>query len=152
MRTWTRNAATAATVGVIALTAAACTPDTTRARVEADVPPTFAKAYAVSEQLQGHGVVQPHVTKTECHSSVNTLQDSGPGSWDCELAYTVHGKPEKASLLILIDALACYQALDGEHRDDTIKDRATGATLPDPKVGFDGCFNVYDNKTHTSKT
>jgi hypothetical protein len=152
MRSWTRNLATAATVGVIAVTASACTPDTTRARVEADVPSTFAKAYAVSEQLQGHGVVRPQVTKTECHSSVNTLQDSGPGSWDCELAYTVNGKPKKASLLILIDSLACYQALDGENRDDTIKDRATGATLPDPKVGFDGCFSVYDDKTDTSKT
>ncbi len=63
----------------------------------------------------------------------------------------MNGKPKKASLLILIDSLACYQALDGEHRDDTIKDRATGATLPDPKAGFDGCFNVYDDKTNTSK-
>ena len=152
MRRSTRNVATVAAVGVIAFTASACTPDTTRARVEADVPPTFAKAYALSERLQGHGVVRPQVTRTECHSSVNTVQDSGPGSWDCELAYTVNGKPKKASLLILIDSLACYQALDGEHRDDTIKDRATGATLPDPKAGFDGCFNVYDDKTNTSKT
>jgi hypothetical protein len=142
--------AAAAATGAIVVTASACTPDTTRARVEADVPPTFAKAYALSERLQGHGAVRPEVTKTECHSSVNTVQDSGPGSWDCELAYTVKGKPKKASLLILIDSLACYQALDGEHRDDTIKAKVTGATLPDPKVGFDGCFNVYDNKTGTS--
>jgi hypothetical protein len=151
MRTTTRVLATGVAAGIVAVTASACTPDTTRARVEADVPQTFTKAYALSERLQGHGAVAPTVKSTECHSSVNIKQDSGPGSWDCELAYSVNGKAKKASLLILVDSLACYQALDGEHRDDTIKDTTTGAVLPDPKVGFDGCFNVYDNKTSTSK-
>jgi hypothetical protein len=152
MRARTRTAAAVGAAAAIVMTASACTPDTTRARVEADVPPTFVKAYALSERLQGHPAVRPRVSKTECHSSVNTVQDSGPGSWDCELAYTVNGEPKKVSLLILIDSLACYQALDGEHRDDTIKDKTTEATLPDPKVGFDGCFNVYDHKTATSNT
>src|SRR4051794_23346808 len=43
-------------------------------------------------------------------------------TWDCELGYTVGGKKTKVSILILVDSMACYQALDGEHRDATIKD------------------------------
>src|SRR3954462_6388431 len=99
-----------ALAAAVAVTASACTPDTTRGRVENDVPATFAHAYALSEQLQGHRPVTPHVTKTVCHSSVNTKQDSQPGSWGCDLSYTVDGKKEDVSLLVLIDQLSCYQA------------------------------------------
>lgn len=143
--------ATGAAVASIALGTSACTPDTTRARVEHDVPVSFANSYAFSEQLQGNPATRPDVTSTECHSSVNPDQDSGPGSWNCDLTYTVHGNRAKTSLLILIDQLGCYQALDGEHRDATITDQDTGSVLPDPKVGFDGCYNVYDDRTSTSK-
>ena len=143
--------ATGATVAAIVLGTSACTPDTTRARVEHDVPVSFANSYALSEKLQGKQVTRPDVTSTECHSSVNPAQDSGPGSWNCDLNYTVDGRPGKASLLILIDQLGCYQALDGEHRDATIRDKDTGSVLPDPKVGFDGCYNVYDHRTSVSK-
>jgi hypothetical protein len=142
-----------ATAAVVAVTlgTSACTPDTTRARVEHDVPVSFANAYALSEQLQGRPATRPDVMSTECHSSVNPEQDAGPGSWNCDLAYTVDDKQAKTSLLILIDQLGCYQALDGEHRDATITDQATGSVLPDPKVGFDGCYNVYDGRTSVSK-
>ena len=146
-----RLAASAALATGVALGASACTPDTTRARVENDVPTTFAHAYTLSQQLQGEQPVRPKVTSTECHSSVNTTQDAGPGSWNCDLAYTLDGRKKQVSLLILVDSLGCYQALDGEHRDDTILDKATGATLPDPKVGFDGCYDVYDGRTNVSK-
>lgn len=136
----------------VAAGASACTPDTTRARVESDVPASFANSYVLSEQLQGHRATRPDVTSAECHSSVNVTEDSGPGSWNCDLAYTVEGKAQKVSLLILIDALGCYQALDGEHRDQMITDKTTGDPVPDPKVGFDGCYNVYDDKTSVAKT
>jgi hypothetical protein len=149
-----RRARTAAFVAIafsVAMAASACTPDTTRARVEHDVPTSFVHAYTLSEQLQGRQPVSPRVTSTECHSSVNTKEDSGPGSWGCDLSYVLDGKKKEVSLLILVDSLGCYQALDGDHRDDTIVDRATGATLPDPKAGFDGCYNVYDGRTTVSK-
>src|SRR3954447_24479983 len=142
--------ATGAAVAAVGLGASACTPDTTRARVEADVPQTFANSYALSQQLQGKPVVRPHVTSTECHSSVNAKQDSGPGAWNCDLSFTVDGKPAKKSLLILIDQLGCYQATDTDNRDATITDKQTGAVLPDPKVGFDGCYDVYDDLTSVS--
>jgi hypothetical protein len=134
----------------VAVGASACTPDTTRARVEHDIPESYANSYALSQQLQGKPATRPDITSTECHSSVNPSQDSGPGSWSCELAYTVGGKQEKASLLVLIDQLGCYQAL-GEKRDATITDKATGAVLPDPRQGFDGCYDVYDGRTSVDK-
>lgn len=142
---------TGVAVVAVGLGTSACTPDTTRARVENDVPQSFANSYALSEQLQGHPAVRPDITSTECHSSINKKEDSGPGSWDCELSYTVSGKEQKKSLLVLIDQLGCYQALDTGDRDATITDKETGAVLPDPKVGFDGCYNVYDDRTSTSK-
>ena len=139
--------ATGAAVVAIALGASACTPDTTRARVENDVPRTFANSYALSEQLQGEPPTRPDVTSAECHSSVNSEQDSGPGGWNCDLTYTIDAKQESTSLLVLIDQLGCYQAIDTNNRDATITDTATGAALPDPKVGFDGCYDVYDERT-----
>src|ERR687890_90770 len=141
-----------ALAAVVATGASACTPDTTRARVENDVPTSFVHAYTLSEQLQGQKPVTPRVTSTECHSSVNTQEDSGPGSWGCDLSYVLDAKRKEVSLLILVDSLGCYQALDGEHRDDTIVDKATGSTLPDPKAGFDGCYDVYDGRTNVSKS
>src|SRR3954464_7668480 len=143
--------ATGAAVAAVGIGASACTPDTTRARVETDVPQTFANSFALSEQLQGNPAVRPQVTSTECHSSVNPKQDSGPGAWNCALGYTVDGKAAKKSLLVLIDQLGCYQASDTDNRDATITDKATGAVVPDPKVGFDGCYDVYDGRTSVSK-
>src|SRR3954447_13626818 len=143
--------ATGAVVAAVGAGASACTPDTTRARVETDVPQTFANSFALSEQLQGRPAVPPHVTSTECHSSVNPKQDSGPGAWSCDLGYTVDGKAAEKSLLVLIDQLGCYQASDTDNRDATITDKATGAVVPDPKVGFDGCYDVYDGRTLVSK-
>jgi hypothetical protein len=139
-----------AALAAVGLGASACTPDTTRARVENDVPTSFANSYALSEQLQGKPVTRPDVTSTECHSSVNHTQDSGPGGWSCDLSYTVGGKTEKKSLLVLIDQLGCYQAIDTDNRDAMITDKDTGARLPDPKVGFDGCYDVYDGRTSVS--
>lgn len=138
-------------VAAVALGSTACTPDTTRGRVEHDVPLTFANAYATSEQLQGKPAVKPDVTDTECHSSVNTKQDSGPGSWDCQMKYTIQGKKKSVDILVLIDSLGCYQGMDTANRNAMIVDKATGAKIPDPKVGFDGCFNVYDDRTDVSK-
>jgi hypothetical protein len=141
-----------ALAAAVALTASACTPDTTRGRVENDVPPSFAHAYALSEELQGHPAVTPTISSSECHSSINTTADSGPGSWGCDIGYTAAGKKKHVFLLVLIDSLGCYQAADTDHRDATIVDKATGTSLPDPKVGFDGCYSVYDGHTNTSKS
>ena len=52
MPTHKRLAVSAALASVVAIGLSACTPDTTRARVEHDVPTSFVHAYALSEQLQ----------------------------------------------------------------------------------------------------
>src|SRR3954447_15114182 len=137
-------------LAAIGLGATACTPDTTRRRVKADIQQSFANAYELSEQLQGSSTTHPDVTSTECHSGVNPKQDSGPGGWNCDISYVADGKTVKTSLLVLIDQLGCYQAIDTSNRDATITDKDTGVVLPDPKVGFDGCYDVYDDRTSVS--
>jgi hypothetical protein len=141
---------TSVVLGGVAFSSTACTPDTTRGRVEHDVPLTFANAFATSQQLQGKPVTKPDVTSTECHSSINLKEDSGPGSWDCEMKYTVDGKDTSVNVLVLVDSLGCYQAMDTDNRNAMILDKATDAKIPDPKVGFDGCYDVYDNRTNVS--
>jgi len=32
-----------------------------------------------------------------------------------------------------------------------IKDAATGTTVPNPLAQFDGCFDVYDSRTSTTR-
>src|SRR4051794_10449242 len=135
---------------VIGFSATACTPDTTRARVETDISKSFANAYGLSEHLQGKQTTRPDMTSTQCHSTVNPKQDSGPGGWNCDISYVVDGKTVKTSLLVLIDQLGCYQAIDTSNRDASITDKDTDVVLPDPKVGFDGCYNVYDDRTAVS--
>ena len=139
-----------AALAAIGFGATGCTPDTTRGRVENDISRSFANAYGLSEQLQGKPANRPDVTSTECHSQINATQDSGPGGWNCDLSYVIDGKKAKKSLLVLIDQLGCYQAIDTDDRDATITDKGTDAVLPDPKVGFDGCYDVYDNRTSVS--
>ena len=90
---------------------------------------------------------------TECHSSLNKVVDSGPGSWGCELKYTdPHGKKNDDFFVVLIDSLGCYQAFNGDRRDATILDKNTHHKVPDPAVGFDGCYDVDDAKTDTAKS
>lgn len=57
------------------------------------------------------------------------------------------------SSLTLIDALGCYQAfnVDDTKRYHKITDVQTHKRIDDPAGGFDGCFNVYDDRTNTSK-
>src|SRR3954471_1842495 len=82
-----RRVAAVAVVGAAALLSAACTPDTTRGRVEHDFAATFSNQYAQSLQRQGKPVVRPRVTSTVCHSGTNLKIDSGPGTWSCEIKY-----------------------------------------------------------------
>ncbi|NUT56968.1 MAG: hypothetical protein HOQ03_13440 [Thermoleophilia bacterium] len=75
----------AAALAAAALTLGACTPDTTRGRVENDIAATFSNQYAQSLQRQGKPVVRPKISSTECHNGTNPSKDAGPGSWDGEL-------------------------------------------------------------------
>lgn len=135
-------------VGVVVLLAgvgslAACSPDANRSRLESDINVTFPNAWAVSERLQGHDPVKPTIDTLECHSKVAPDTDTGPGAWSCTVAYTVAGVSDTIEIGASVDTLGCYSAFDADHRDRTIVDVTTGSMVPDPKVGFDGCFDVH---------
>lgn len=139
-------------VPTASLLVAGCTPDTTRARVEHDISATFSNQYVQSEQIQGHAERPARISKNECHSGLNTTSDQGPGSWHCQIDYaTPDGKQHSDGFVVLVDALGCYQAFSDDHRDATVRN-THGDTVPDPAAGFDGCYDVYDGRTDTSKT
>ena len=81
-----RGALLGALVGAMLLVTA-CTPDTTRGRVEQDFAATFSNQYAQSLQLMVKPAKRPRVTSTVCHCGTNLKQDSGPGTWSCEIKY-----------------------------------------------------------------
>jgi hypothetical protein len=138
----------------VGLSLGGCTPDTTRARVEHDFATTFSNQYAQSLQRQGKPVERPKVASTECHNSTNLTEDSGPGSWGCEIKYSVAGgKPQDETWLALVDALGCYQAFtqDDAKRYREITDVYSHKRILDPAGSFDGCYDVFDDRTDTSK-
>jgi hypothetical protein len=132
----------------------ACTPDTTRGRVEHDFGVTFANQYAQSLRRQGRRAERPKVTSTVCHSGTNLTADSGPGTWSCEIKYVgADGRRHQEGWVELIDALGCYQAFtqDDAKRFHKIRDVYSHKAILDPAGSFDGCFDVYDGRTNTSK-
>jgi hypothetical protein len=139
----------------LALVLVGCTPDTTRGRVEQDFAQTFDNQYAQSLQRQGKPVVRPKVLSTVCHNSTNQKQDSGPGSWGCEIKYvTPDGKRHDDQWLLLSDALGCYQAFtqDDALRYHQIRDVYSHKLILDPAGSFDGCLDVYAGPKNTSKS
>jgi hypothetical protein len=143
-----------AALAAIALSLSACVPDTTRGRVENDFAVTFSNQYAQSLQRQGKPVVRPKISSTTCHSGTNLTQDSGPGTWTCEIKYSVPGaKPADENWVELVDALGCYQAFtqDDTKRYHQITDVYSHKKILDPAGSFDGCYDVYDNRTNVSK-
>ena len=133
---------------------AGCTPDTTRGRVEQDFAHTFVNQYAQSLQRQGKPIARPNVQSTVCHNGTNLKQDSGPGSWGCEIKYVApDGKKHDDQWLMLSDALGCYQAFstDDALRYHKIRDVLSHKMILDPAGSFDGCLDVYAGPTNTSK-
>ena len=137
-----------------AVVLAGCTPDTTRGRMEQDFAHTFANQYAQSLQRQGKPATPPKVVSTVCHNGSNLKQDSGPGTWSCEIKYTApDGKAHDDGWVVLSDALGCYQAFT---QDDTlrfrrIRDVYSHKMILDPAGSFDGCLDVYAGPKNTSK-
>jgi len=145
-----------ATVVVVVATLAlvGCTPDTTRGRVEHDFGQTFVNQYAQSLQRQGKPVARPKVLSTVCHNGTNLKQDSGPGSWGCEIKWLApDGKKHDDQWLMLSDALGCYQAFstDDALRYRKIRDVYSHKMILDPAGSFDGCLDVYAGSKNTSK-
>ena len=154
MKTSTLRCTALAVAGALAFILGGCTPDTTRGRVEQDFDQTFANQYAQSVQREGKPVARPKVLSTVCHNGTNQKQDSGPGSWGCEIKYvTPDGKRHDDQWLMLSDALGCYQAFtqDDTKRYHEITDVYSHKRILDPAGSFDGCYDIYDDRTATSK-
>ena len=154
MRSRTVRVALAAVAAPLALFVTGCVPDTTRGRVEQDFAQTFVNQQAQSLQRQGKPVARPKVLSTVCHNGTNLKSDAGPGSWSCEIKYTVKGgKPQDETWLALVDALGCYQAFtqDDTKRFHKITDVYSHKSILDPAGSFDGCFDVYDGRKNVSK-
>jgi hypothetical protein len=138
----------------VALVLIGCTPDTTRGRIEQDFARTFSNQYAQSLQRQGKPIARPKVLSTVCHNGTNQKQDSGPGSWGCQITYlTPDGKKHDDGWLLLSDALGCYQAFtqDDALRYHEIRDIYSHKRILDPAGSFDGCIDVYAGPKNTSK-
>ena len=138
----------------LALVLTGCTPDTTRGRVENDFARTFSNQYAQALQREGKPIARPQISSTVCHNSSNLKQDSGPGSWGCEIKYTTpDGKKHDDVWLVLSDALGCYQAFstDDAVRYRQIRDVYSHKRILNPAGSFDGCLDVYAGPTNTSK-
>jgi hypothetical protein len=138
----------------LTLVLAGCTPDTTRGRVEHDFAQTFVNQYAQSLQRQGKPVGRPKVLSTVCHNGTNLKQDSGPGSWGCEIKYvSPDGRRHDDQWLMLSDALGCYQAFtqDDALRYRKIRDVYSHKLILDPAGSFDGCLDVYAGSKKVSK-
>lgn len=143
-----------AAIAAASVAIAGCTPDTTRGRVEQDFARTFSNQYAQSLQRQGKPVARPKMLSIVCHNGTNLKQDSGPGSWGCEIKYrTPDGKRHDDQWLMLSDALGCYQAFstDDALRYRKIRDVLSHKMILDPAGSFDGCLDVYAGPTNTSK-
>src|SRR3954453_8515997 len=143
-----------ALLAAVAVAIAGCTPDTTGRRVEPDFARPFSNQYAQSLQRQGKPVARPKVVSTVCHNGTNLKQDSGPGSWGCEIKYvTPDGKRHDDHWLTLSGALGCYQAFstDDALRYRKIRDVLSHKMILDPAGSFDGCLDVYAGPTNTSK-
>jgi hypothetical protein len=141
-------------LAALAVLLAGCTPDTTRGRVELDFARTFSNQYAQALQRQGKPVVRPKISSTTCHNGSNLKQDSGPGSWSCDIKYvSADGKKHDDFWLLLSDALGCYQAFnsDDKARYHTIRDVLSHKRILDPSGSFDGCIDVYAGPTNVSK-
>ena len=133
---------------------AGCTPDTTRGRMEQDFTQTFSNQFAQSLVRQGKPAARPKVQSVACHNGSNLKQDSGPGSWNCEIKWSSpDGKKHDDGWVVLSDALGCYQAFtqDDAARYHTIRDTLSHKRILDPAGSFDGCLDVYGGSTNVSK-
>ena len=154
IRSIPRRATVLGALAAAGLLVTACTPDTTRGRVEQDFAATFSNQYAQSLQRQGKPATRPRVTSTVCHSGTNLKADSGPGTWSCEIKYIgADRKRHDETWVELVDSLGCYQAFtqDDAKRFHKIIDVYSHKAILDPAGSFDGCFDVYDGSTNVSK-
>lgn len=147
----TRRASTLAVV-VVALLGGACEPqDVTKPKLDADVTVVYSNLQAKRDSLLGEPRRQGLLVESNCYRGGPKQPDVGAGKdWRCEVteqdASTV---ANTRSYFVIVRANGCWTALaeslsaKAETVDViTMTDPRTGADLPDPLGGFDGCVRA----------
>lgn len=151
----TMRTTTAAMTLCVALVTGACqSQDVTKAAMDADVTTVYTNLLAKRDTLLGNPPRSGVRVETNCYRGGPRQPDVGAGKdWRCDVteadASTASTAPNTASYLVLVRATACWTALaetlsaKAETIDViTMTDPRTGADLPDPLGGFDGCVRA----------
>jgi len=139
----------------VALVTGACqSQDVTKAAMDADVTTVYTNLLAKRDTLLGTPPRTGVRVETNCYRGGPKQPDVGAGKdWRCDVietdASTAASAPNATSYLVLVRATACWTALaetlsaKAETIDVvTMTDPRTGADLPDPLGGFDGCVRA----------
>src|SRR5215510_8727110 len=128
----------------------------TRARLERDLPRTFANLYVQQAALLGHkGVtVKSLHAQTQCDKGGPKVPDHGPGAdWICYMSW--HDPNVDETLMpgkfeVSAHSNNCYTAGAPSKLVGllTITDK-TGKDVPNPVFEFDGCFDPNGSDTPT---
>jgi hypothetical protein len=140
---------------ILALVSGACqSQDVTKAAMDADVATVYTNLLAKRDSLLGNPPRAGVRVETNCYRAGPKQPDVGAGKdWRCDVtetdASTAAAGPNTTSYLVLVRATACWTALaeslsaKAETIDViTMTDPRTGADLPDPLGGFDGCVRA----------
>lgn len=128
-------------------------PDITRERVEVDLAAVWPNQYAQLARLQGKPATAVPAEGVSCDKGGPGVPDRGPGrNWVCTFTYTAGGRTHSARYEMIVRGEACYTATDPALIESpTVVDPATGSSVPNPLYQFDGCFDVYDGRTSTTR-
>ncbi len=149
MRVAVRRALVLAVI-VVAITGACEKQDVTKAVLDADVITVYANLQAKRDSLLGAPVRQGVRIQANCFRGGPKQPDVGAGKdWRCDITGEDSTGPSARSYLVIVRANACWTALaetltaKAETVDViTMTDPRTGADLPDPLGGFDGCVQA----------
>lgn len=132
----------------------------TRARLERDLPQTFANRYLAQAKLLGHkGVTVRSVRpRAQCYKGVPNVSDqgSGAGVWLCYMSW--HDPNVDETLMpgkfeLNVHSNSCYSVTGPSKLLGllTITDTA-GKDVINPVAEFDGCFDPHGNNKPTGNT
>ncbi len=129
-------------------------PDITRQRVETDLAAVWPNQYALLRRLRSTPSVRGIRTQVSCDKGGPNVADSGPGrNWVCVVRYTAPGQAaaKRIRYEVIVRSEACYTATDPALiQDPFVNDHRTGLSVGNPLYQFDGCFDVYDDRTSTT--
>lgn len=149
----TRTTLTLLTAGAAAFTLTACQPDITRQRVEDDMKLDFANQVKLTDAILGKPAPNGLTDSVTCDKGGPSKPDRGPGKdWVCMVTYSADGMPTTTTRYeLFVHGEACYTATDPALIEQPNITNAKGKSVANPLQQFDGCFDVYDNKTSITK-